>query len=144
MVAVEDIEYPVVLKPTDGSFGKGVITNISNVEELKNALAIVRTEQNIRNVMIEQHIPGEEYRVYVVGDQAVAAMNRIPANIIGDGNSSIRQLIGIKNEERKLNPRLISCLIQVDAEIKGFIESQGYTLDRDRKSTRLNSSHVAI
>lgn len=129
IAAIEGIEYPIVLKPTDGSFGKGVITNITNVEGLKNALAIVRTEQNIRNVMIEQHIPGEEYRVYVVGDQAVAAMNRIPANVIGDGNSAIRKLIGIKNEEKKLNPRLISCLIQVDGEIKRFIESQGYTLD---------------
>jgi len=148
MAAVEAIEYPVVLKPTDGSFGKGVITNIKNVEELKNALVIVRTEQNIRNVMIEQHIPGEEYRVYVVGDQAVAAMNRIPANITGDGSSSIRQLIGIKNEARKLNPRLISCLIQVDAEMKGFIESQGYTLDSVLKKEETlfltNKSNISL
>src|SRR5690625_78685 len=75
-------------------------------------------------------------------------MNRIPANITGDGSSSIRQLIGIKNEARKLNPRLISCLIQVDAEMKGFIESQGYTLDSVLKKEETlfltNKSNISL
>lgn len=121
--------FPVVLKPTDGSFGRGVITNINNEQQLKNGLTYVRTEQNFRDVIVEQYIPGEDFRIYVVGDQAVAAMKRVPANIIGDGIHSIRELINVKNEDRKLNPRLISCLIKVDTEMIDFIQSQGYTLE---------------
>ena len=140
--------FPVVLKPTDGSFGRGVITNINNEQELKDALTHVRTDQNFRDVIIEQYIPGEDYRIYVVEDQAVAAMKRIPANIVGDGIHSIRDLINVKNEDRKANPRLISCLIKVDAEMIDFIQSQGYTLEsvlEQREQLYLsNKSNISI
>lgn len=122
-------DFPVVLKPTDGSFGRGVITNIQNEQELKSALHYVRDQQNFRNVIVERYIPGEDYRIYVVGNQVVGAMKRIPANIVGDGIHSIRDLINLKNEKRKQNPRLISCLITVDTKVVDFIQSQNYTLD---------------
>src|SRR5699024_6450936 len=61
---VANLGYPVVLKPTDGSFGRGVVTNIKNTQDLEYALSYVRSELNIRNVIIEQHISGEEYRIY--------------------------------------------------------------------------------
>lgn len=121
--------FPVVLKPTDGSFGRGVITNIQNEQELKNALHHVRAKQNFRDVIVEQYIPGEDYRIYVVGNEVVGAMKRIPANIIGDGIHSIRELIKLKNEEKKQNPRLISCLIKIDTKMIDFIQSQDYMLD---------------
>lgn len=125
----EKIGFPVVLKPTDGSFGRGVITNIKNKLELETALRNVRQEQGYSDVIVEQFITGEDYRVYVVGDKAVAVMRRIPANIIGDGFSTVRELIHQKNEKRKQNPRLISCLINISEEMVSFIESSGYTLD---------------
>lgn len=125
----EKIKYPVVLKPTDASFGKGVVTNIKNEEQLKNAFIEIRRKQAYQNILLEKHIPGEDYRVYVVGDQAIAAMKRVPANVIGDGKSTVKKLIEKKNEERKLNPRLISCLIKINEAMEKFIGEQGYTLD---------------
>lgn len=121
--------YPVVVKPTDGSFGRGVVTNIKNEQELRKALNIIRREKKYPDIIVEQHIPGEDYRIYVVGDKAVAAMKRIPANVVGDGKSTVKELIKLKNEERKHNPRLISCLIRVDQELIDFIKKSGYTLD---------------
>lgn len=121
--------YPVVVKPTDGSFGRGVIANITSSGELEYSLDYVRNELGFKDVIIEQYVPGKEYRMYVVGNEVVGAMNRIPPNIIGDGINSIRSLIELKNEERSLNPRLVSCPIIVNEEVESYIGRYGFTLD---------------
>lgn len=120
--------YPLVLKPTNASLGNGVVTNIKNEEQLIKALHYVRTELDYKEVIVEQYVSGKEYRVYVVGDQVVAAYNRVPANIIGDGEHTIEELIDLKNNVRKQNARLNSCLIHMDVEILEFIEEAGYSL----------------
>lgn len=124
----EEIGYPVVLKPTDGSFGRDVYTEIETKEELLSALETLKQNEQNKKVIIEQHIPGQDYRIYVVGDQAVAAMVRVPANIIGDGQKTIKQLIREKNDIRKENPRLISCPINIDETLENYIANQGYQL----------------
>ncbi|GGC85434.1 hypothetical protein GCM10007216_15190 [Thalassobacillus devorans] len=123
------IDYPLVLKPTNASLGNGVVTNINNDEEFLKAMQYVRHELGYDEVIVEQHVEGEEYRVYVVGDEVIAAYNRKPANITGDGEHSIEELIELKNRERKKNARLNSCLIHMDTEILEFIQSAGYSLD---------------
>lgn len=121
--------FPVVLKPTDGSFGRGVISNITSSGEFEHSLEYVRSNLGYQDVIVEQYIPGKEYRMYVVGDEVVGAMNRIPPNVTGDGVNSIRALIEIKNEERSLNPRLVSCPILVNEEVEDYIGRKGYSLD---------------
>ncbi|MBP2076165.1 acylphosphatase [Oceanobacillus polygoni] len=121
--------FPVVLKPTDGSFGRGVISNITSSGEFEHSLEYVRSNLGYQDVIVEQYIPGKEYRMYVVGDEVVGAMNRIPPNVTGDGVNSIGALIEIKNEERSLNPRLVSCPILVNEEVEDYIGRKGYSLD---------------
>src|SRR5699024_12326316 len=58
---------PVVIKPTDGSFGRGVVSNITSTGELTCSLEYVRTELNEPDVIVEQYIPGDDVRLYVVG-----------------------------------------------------------------------------
>lgn len=123
-----EIGFPLVVKPVDGSFGRGVITNIINKESLKKAVKYIRNELNFNDVIVEEYIAGEEYRVYVVGDEVVAAMHRIPANIIGNGINTIKELIEKKNQNRRENPRLISCPIKVNKELEEFIQASGYRL----------------
>lgn len=123
------IGYPVVLKPLDGSFGRGVISNITSSGELKFSLDYLRSELNYKDIVVERFIPGKEYRIYVVDDKVVGAINRIPANVIGDGQSNIHQLIENKNQERSQNPRLVSCPIEIDEELLNYISRKGYTLD---------------
>lgn len=121
--------YPLVLKPTDGSLGAGVVTNIQDEQELIKALEYVREELEYEEVVVEQYVTGEEYRLYVVEDKVVAAYNRVAANITGDGEHTINELIDLKNRQRKRNARLYSCLIEIDVEIIEFIEAAGYTLE---------------
>src|SRR5690606_10471109 len=96
--------YPVVLKPTNANLGEGVIANIQNKGELEQALKQVRNDLGYQNVIVEKHIEGEEVRVYVINGKVIAAMKRIPAYIIGDGKHTIKELIALKNEERRKNP----------------------------------------
>src|SRR5699024_10447209 len=126
---VSSIGFPVVLKPVDNSFGRGVVPGIFTKEDLDYALIYVRSELKIKEVILEQHIPGNEYRIYVVDDQVVAAINRIPANVVGDGKHSIETLINKKNKERNANPRLISCPIQIDYEMERFLDQSNLSLD---------------
>lgn len=123
------LEYPLVFKPTNASLGNGVVTNINNEEEFIDALNYVRHELEYKEVIVEQHIEGKEYRVYVVDDKVIAAYNRVPANITGDGVHTIEELIERKNYERRQNARLNSCLIHIDIEIMEFIERKGYNLE---------------
>src|SRR5699024_6455954 len=125
----KEIGYPVVLKPTDGSFGRGVFTNINREQELLHSIDYIKNEMNENNFIIEKHIVGNDYRLYVVGDEVVGAILRLPSNVVGDGVNTIDSLIEIKNNERKLNPRLLSCPIVVDEQVTNYIGKQQYSLD---------------
>lgn len=125
----KNLGYPVVLKPTNGYRGIGVVVNIGNTKELQESLKHVREELGYLDVLIERYIQGEEYRVFVVDDKVISVLWRIPANIIGDGVHTIQQLIRLKNKTRKTNPRLAICLIKIDREVNYYIEKEGFTLD---------------
>lgn len=122
------LTYPLVCKPTDASLGMGVVTNIQDEDEFIKALHYVRHELEYDEVIVEEHANGKEYRFYVVDDEVIAVYNRIPANITGDGVHTIEELIKMKNNERRKNARLNSCLIHTDNEIISFINEKGYDL----------------
>ncbi|MCW1928849.1 acylphosphatase [Bhargavaea beijingensis] len=121
--------YPVVLKPAKAAQGKGVIANIESESFLIEALNYVRNSLGYHEVILEQFVEGKEYRVYVMEDKVVAVLNRRPANIVGDGVSTIKELIHKKNQNRKKNPRLYSCLIKIDFEVEQMIKKAGYSLN---------------
>lgn len=95
------IGFPVVLKPKDGSFGRGVFVNITSTEELEACYDYTKELGTTDDIIIEQYIAGKDYRLYVVGDEVVGAMHRQPPNVIGDGAHTIEQLIQLKNAERE-------------------------------------------
>ncbi|WP_080872496.1 acylphosphatase [Oceanobacillus timonensis] len=124
-----EIGYPVIIKPLNGSMGKGVYTNISHTNELVDILKELRLKYAYREYIVEKHYNGNEYRIYVVGDKVIGATNRIPANIVGDGINSVEKLIEMKNMDRKHNPYLAPKPIKVDYEVEYMLERSGYTLE---------------
>src|SRR5699024_6889837 len=104
-------------------------SDLTSDEEFKLALDYVRNELEEKNIIVEKHIDGKDYRFYVVDDKVVGAILRIPPNITGDGINSIDALIDIKNKERGLNPRLSTTLINVNKELVDYIGRSGYTLE---------------
>lgn len=127
---IKSLKYPLVVKPTLGSLGKGVTTNIQNDGELFQAIQQVKENyEDYHDLIIEKHVKGEEYRVYVVDNEVVAATKRIPANVTGDGVSTIKQLIEEKNDKRKDNPYLAKKLIEIDDIVSAYLRKQELTID---------------
>jgi D-alanine-D-alanine ligase-like ATP-grasp enzyme/acylphosphatase len=125
----KSLQYPLVLKPTSSSLGKGVITNISDEASLSDGLKNLRETNGYDHIILEEQASGEDTRVFVVGDQVVSAYKRIPANVIGDGKSSISELIERKNAIRKNNPHASDYKINLDDNMKEFLRQSGLTVD---------------
>lgn len=87
----------VVVKPFDGNQGKGVSLNLTSPQEVSRAMEMAMAISP--KAIIEKFIQGRHYRVTVVGDRVAAASERIPAFVVGDGYSSIFQLVEIVNKD---------------------------------------------
>lgn len=121
--------YPLVVKPVSENAGKGVFANIECASHLQEVLTHVRDELRYRDILLEEHIDGDDYRIYMVDNKVISAVKRVPANIIGDGIHTIQQLIDQKNEERKKNPVLYKLPIVIDMEVERSITKLGYHLN---------------
>ncbi len=87
----------MVVKPQYGNQGRGVTTNLSTREQVVAAFAAAREEGTC--IMVEKFAPGADYRLLVVGERMVAAARREAAQVIGDGRSTIRQLVDEVNRD---------------------------------------------
>ena len=84
--------HPLVIKPKSTNFGLGIsIFQTGATEEaLKKALQLAFSHD--QTVLVEEFIPGKEYRFLVIDDQVVGVLHRVPANVIGDGIHTIAEL----------------------------------------------------
>lgn len=96
----DEIGFPLVVKPRGGSVARHVTTNIRNSEELREGInkSIVYSPAFIVERFIENSFV---YRATVVDFDFVAVVKQVPANIIGDGTSTIQQLVREKNSDKK-------------------------------------------
>lgn len=109
----------IVVKPNNTNFGKGItiLKSIYNFENYKVALERAFKEDNV--VLVEEFMEGNEYRFLVIGDKIEAILHRRAANVVGDGKSTIKELIEIKNN----NPlRSIGYTTPLEKIIAGEIE----------------------
>jgi len=89
----------IVIKPKSTNFGLGIsILKENNKEEVYQRAVEIAFEHD-NSILIEDFVPGREFRFFVMGDKVVGILHRVPANVKGDGNSSIRNLVIKKNED---------------------------------------------
>ncbi|MFP5406870.1 MAG: cyanophycin synthetase, partial [Gammaproteobacteria bacterium] len=96
-VAAREIGLPVVVKPRYGNQGKGVAVNLSTREQIMDAWS--RAAEYDAEVMVEKYLPGNDFRLLIVGDRMVAAARRDPPLVIGDGVHTIAELIDRLNAD---------------------------------------------
>ncbi|WP_206424111.1 cyanophycin synthetase [Vaginisenegalia massiliensis] len=123
------IGYPVVLKPLSGNHGRGVILNIQDEDELRQAYKQVG--QHYKKVIIEQYLMGSDFRLLVINYKFQAAALRCPAMVIGDGQSTIADLVDQLNQDPRRGQGHENFLTQVnlDDESLNLLASQGYQLN---------------
>lgn len=94
------IDKKIVIKPNNTNFGIGItildrgFSNDDYIQGLKLAFS------NDDTILIEMFFEGNEYRFTIIGGEVRGILQRVPANVHGDGKSTIKELIAIKN----LNP----------------------------------------
>lgn len=98
--AAQDIGLPVVVKPYDGNHGRGVSLDLNTREDIIAAYHLANRKGG--GVMVEQFIQGNEHRLLVVGKRVIAAARGETASVIGDGKSTIIELV---NSQINSDPR---------------------------------------
>ena len=88
----------IVIKPKSTNFGLGISIIKENTDKSMYDQAVRMAFQHDNTILIEQFISGKEYRMFIINDELVGILHRVPANVIGDGKSTIAQLIEKKNQ----------------------------------------------
>lgn len=120
----------IVIKPKSTNFGIGITILKENNNPINFNKAIDIAFQADNNILIEEFITGKEYRFFVINDQVVAILHRVPANVEGDGIHTISELVDIKNTDPLRGTGYHTPLEKLkkgEAEIM-FLESQSMTL----------------
>jgi len=91
-----DKNLPVIVKPNSGSQGSGVALVHSKKEFYKAMNTIFKTD---KIAQVQEFIKGNDYRVVVLDDQVLSAYQRLPLSVVGDGVSSIKNLLIKKQKE---------------------------------------------
>ena len=87
----QHLGLPVVVKPLDGNRARGVTLDLRDQASIETAWQLARREGT--QVLVERYIRGYEHRVLVVGDFVVAATRGETLGIVGDGRSTVAQLV---------------------------------------------------
>jgi cyanophycin synthetase len=134
LTAAERIGYPVAVKPVSGHKGIGVTADVQNAEELKfafNRAVDAIAEGQPREIIVEKSIKGSDFRLLCVNGRFVAATERRPASVVGDGYSTISELIERENRKpaRIDTPTSPLGKIQCDESMERYLDEQGLSID---------------
>jgi cyanophycin synthetase len=123
------VGFPLVVKPVGGNHGRGITVNIKNYEDALVAFHAAKIVSP--KVIIEKYITGEDYRLLVINNVLVAAAKRSPAHIIGDGKSTIKELVEVVNTDprRGYGHENVLTKITINDLTKTIIAAKGYTED---------------
>lgn len=112
--------FPVIVKPNSRSQGSGV-AKVFNKKEFVRAMRAVFERSKDRVALVQEVIPGDDYRIVVLDDRVISAYRRLPLAVTGDGASTIREL-----------------LIQKQAQFRGEGRETRIKLDDYRIAMRLS------
>jgi cyanophycin synthetase len=95
--AAQDLGLPVVVKPQDANHGRGVSICLEDRVAVETAYDIASREGS--GVVVERFITGSQYRVLVVGGEAVAASGGDAEQVQGDGLHTVEELVALANQD---------------------------------------------
>lgn len=128
--AADTVGWPCVVKPADGSCGRGVTADVRSPEGLPSAFTFAK-RHTAGPVLVEAQVPGEDHRLLVVRGKLAVAIRRERPVVEGNGSSSVGQLLAELNRPR------VPCLavsgylrpVNPDAATLACLALQGLNLD---------------
>ncbi len=122
-----EIGFPVVVKPVAGWGGRGVATNLRDRAAVAEAfVSAAGSAGSEAGLIVEKHIEGGSYRVFVLGGRVVSALRRQGSVLYGDGRRTVAELAGIRNSFRRTNPYLLNRLVKFDDALADLLDRQGF------------------
>lgn len=113
------IKFPLVVKPDTEALGRGVVANILNEEELIGVVENVTSK--FGSCVIEEYCKGDDYRFLVLQGEVIAVTRRIKPFVVGDGISSLENLIEVYNGKRTKK-------FEIDREVQRNLQRQNVSL----------------
>ncbi len=131
------IRGPVVTKPLDGNHGRGVSVGLANADQV--AAGFAAAVSHSRRVIVEELFTGRDYRVLVIGGKMVAAAERRPAQVVGDGRRTIAQLLDSLNADprRGEGHEKVMTRVKTCAALDALLADQGLAMDSIPSSRRV-------
>lgn len=125
----ENIGYSVVIKPNVGSHGELIWSGIEDRAQLNEALQSFSEQTgNDKHFIVEEHIDGLEHRIFITTKGDYAVLQREPARVVGDGESTIRQLAeadSLARKEIKEEEGSALCPVALDQTAENFLKRKG-------------------
>jgi cyanophycin synthetase len=124
----ERLGFPVVVKPLDGHHGQAVATNLKTPEQVREAFEQARGI--CPRVIVESYQTGNDYRLLVIDGRVAAVAQRVPGHVVGDGRSTIAELIEEVNRDprRGIGHEKVLTRIVVDEQARRLLAEAGLTL----------------
>lgn len=128
--AIDDVGgFPIVIKPLNGNHGRGITLDINSWELAEAAYDTASVIS--KPVIVERYYPGRDHRFLVINGKVVAVAERVPAHVVGDGKSTIEELIDQANQDPRRGTGHDNLLtrIEIDRTSRDILDRQGLTLD---------------
>jgi cyanophycin synthetase len=127
--AAAQIGYPVVVKPFNANHGRGVSLDIADPEHVR--VAYEKAREHSRGVLVEGFARGFDHRILVIDGEVVAVSKRVPGHVVGDGESTITELVEEVNRDprRGIGHEKVLTRIELDYQAKRLLDLLHYTPD---------------
>ena len=125
--AANRIGYPVVVKPLNANHGRGVSIGLEDDDAV--AAAWEQAREHSRTVLVESFIRGLDHRLLVVDGKLVAATQRVPGHVVGDGEHTVEELVEDVNRDprRGIGHEKVLTKLEFDHQARRLLEQMGYT-----------------
>ena len=128
-VAAQKIGLPVVVKPYNGNHGRGVSLDLRDGRHVREAFKKAR--EHSRAVIVESFVSGHDYRLLVVNGTLIAAAERMPGHVVGDGRHTVAELVEITNRDprRGIGHEKVLTRLALDDQADRCLADRGYARD---------------
>ncbi len=125
-VFAERIGFPVVVKPLNANHGRGVSIAVPDSEHVR--IAFQQAREHSRGVIVETYVTGLDHRMLVVNGELVAVAKRVPGHVVGDGKSTIEELVDEVNSDprRGIGHEKVLTKIEFDYQANRLLGILGY------------------
>lgn len=117
----------IVVKPRNTNFGTGITVFNEKADKKQIMTAVNYAFEFDENILIEQYVKGMEYRFIVVNGKCISIVHRRAASVVGDGKSTIRELMKAKSKEPWHVQ--VGSPLKFDPPVEEYLKLQNLTYD---------------